>query len=287
MTTLEKTLTFSLAAALLIAILPAAPAAAAQEERDFGRNAVHRALSWENPHGDGRADGLYLLEMNQDGMVTRVLADPADRPIRLTKTLDARLGVESGELLDDATGWWAVLDLDTGLASESLSAYFAAATQINPGTDHVLRLTLRTSDGLKLSRQLAPAEPAELHTQLAQALVEAGLADRLVASLPDGLADAVLFLDRSLSPDPLPTGDSVDNIAYSTRGVVEVLAAAIRAATDTPESADGPWPMTVGAMDRGLLNADELELVSRFRSVENADPLSDRRPDEVLGKPSS
>ena len=92
-----------------------------------------------------------------------------------------------------------------------------------------------------------------------------------------------------MSPGPLQTEWQDSHVVYTMRGVVEVLAGVFRqqpglgAANKTRAEA---WRMTVGDSKRGIgiVDLDLLELVSRFRSVENADPLSDHLAQEVLGE---
>ena len=262
----------------------------AQEARDFGTGAVHRSIQWVSPSGARTTAGLFLLDMTPAGMVERILAqDTADRPIIVTWTLDVRNGREWSEFLDDETGWWARLEVDTGVRADTLGAYFTAAgRQLQPG--HTLNMKLVTREGLVFERRLALANTEALPYQdFVADLVADGPAEELVAVRPPELVAAVFFLDAFMSQGPLQTEWQDSHVGYNMRGVVEVLAGVFRqqagvdAANTTRAEA---WKMTVGDFKRGIgiVDPDLLELVSRFRSVENADPLSDHLAQEILGE---
>lgn len=273
---------------LTLLVAMAGPAVAGQVEasrdRNYGSGATHRSLEWRQPEGGGKAVGLFLADMAPAGMITRILVqDPDGRPIRITQTIDASGGVETGELLDEDTGWWARLELRLGVRADHLGGYFAAAEMLSatPAPPKV-RLRFVAAGASPVEAELALAEPAVLRAALAAALAASGAGGEMVAHLPQGLAEAVLFLDSSLSPSPLPIHAEGDNLAYASRGVVEVLAHLLRAAPR--EGLDvgrysTPWPLGVGPFEKGTSSSDPavLELVSRFASVENADPLADYR----------
>ncbi len=252
-----------------------------REDRDFGSGALHRPIQWLSPSGEQTTSGLFLLDMTSARMVQRVLAqDAAARPIILTWVLDAQEGRESSEFLDDETGWWARLELDTGIQADYLGAYFAAAgQQLKPG--HTLNMKLSTRDGLSFERRLAQTDAAVLpYQEFAASLVADGPAERLAARPPELIA-AVFFLDAFMSQGPLQTERQDSHNLYNMRGIVEVLANVFRKQTSV--SASETWKMTFSDLRQGvtITDSDLLELVSRFRSVENADPLSDHRAREV------
>jgi len=260
--------------------------------RDYGSGSIHRSFEWQEAAGAGRAAGLYLMDFVPTGMVSRVLAeDPTGRQVRITVSLDPRRGLETCELLDDATGWRARLDLDFGLQADTLGAFFVADEARSAALRHTpFRLRFAADGTPPVEVEVAAEEREALHAAVAEAVRAAAAGEALVARLPEGLAQAILFLDASLSPHPLQTRTEGDNFAHGLRGVVEVLADVLRAAP--PEGLDlgryaTPWPMTVGPMVRGTSSSDPvvLEFVSRFRSVQNADPLSDRPAAEAFGEP--
>lgn len=285
-------------ASLILVLLTVASSAVAvaetQPERDYGSGSVHRYFEWRNSEGEGRATGLYLVDFVPTGMVSRVLAeDPAGRQVRITVSLDPRRGVQICELLDDATGWRARLELDNGLRADTLGAFFAADVARSAARQPVVYRVSFTADGTRpvvVDLELDVVEPETLHAAVTEAVSAAGAARQLAPRLPPELAETVLFLDSSMSPQPLQAHTEGDNFAHGLRGVVEVLADILH--TAPPEGLEveryaTPWPMTVGPMKRGTSSSDPavLEFVSRFRSVENADPLSDRRAAEVFAAP--
>lgn len=260
--------------------------------REYGSGSIHRSFEWREARGTGRASGLYLMDMVPAGMVSRVLVEgPAGRRIRITNALDPRRGLETCELLDDATGWRARLDLDFGYQADGLGAFFAADEARSAAAQHVpFRLRFAADGTPPVEVEVAAEERAVLHAAAAEAALSAGAGKELAARLPPGLAEAVLFLDSSMSPHPLQAHNEGDNFAHGLRGVVEILADIVRAAP--PEGLEveryaTPWPMTVRPMERGTSSSDPtvLEFISRFRSVQNSDPLSDRLAAEVFADP--
>lgn len=259
-----------------------------QETRDFGSGALHRPIQWLSPSGEQSTSGLFLLDMTPAGMVQRVLAqDAAVRPIILTWVLDAQKGRESSEFLDDETGWWARLEIDTGVQADFLGEYLAAASrELQPG--HTLNMKLSTREGLVFERRLTQTDAEVLPYQdFAASLVADGPAEHLVARPPE-LTAAVLFLEASMNQGPLQTERQDSHVVYNMRGIVEVLASVFRKQTSvgTSETGAETWKMTFGNLRQGvtIIDPNLLELVSHFRSVENAGPLSDHRAREVLGE---
>lgn len=262
----------------------------AEAPASYGEDRAHRGIRWTSPTGDGVASGLYLLELHRLGMVSRLLAeDVGGRLVLITSTLDGRQGQERIEFRDEATGWWVRLEVDMGLRSANLGAFFAAARELEPGQGRRVRLQLLSRDGVRFERELDLADPEELYRRFADELVAADQAEPLTAGMPPGLNETVFFLDASMSPSPWPS-DSQDNVAFSLRPVIEVLAHVlderVGQATAGPRE---PWAMTVGSMEKGtgLVDPEQLAFVSRFRSVENADPLSDHRAALVFADPGS
>ncbi len=255
-----------------------------------GRGAIHRSLEWRQPEGGGQATGLYLIGIVPAGMITRILIlSPGGRAIRITYTVDPRRGVQTGELLDDATGWWARLEERFGIRADSLGAYLAYDRWIwDTSAPDKVRLRFAASGASPVEEELPLTEPTVPYARFAEVLAASGTGGEVVARLPVGLAEAVLFLDTSLSPTPAPLQAELDNLGYAARGVFEVLAELLRAAP--PEGLDVagdrlPWLMSVERAQKGTATSDPavLELTSRFRSVENADPLSDYLAAEVFG----
>ncbi len=265
-----------------------------QQAPDYGESAYQRSIRWTSPSGERSTPGLFLFDMTSAGMVNRILAqDPAGRPLILTWTLDALHGKEWSELLDDETGWRVRLEVDTGVKAKHLGAYFAAAMRdLRPELGASFNLTLTTPGGLYFERELPMLKWSERpYRAFGTALGTTDSADGLVASIPAGLSDAIFFLDSSMSPGPGPQEGSENTIARPMRGVIEVLATVLettrREAVGAPDEAEvEPWVMTVseGRKGIGVVDPNLLGLVSRFRSVENADPLSDHRAREVLSQ---
>ncbi len=261
-----------------------------QQAPDWGEGGFHRSIHWHNPSGEQTLSGLFLFEAIRVGAVTRALIEDAvERPVILTHTMDAHRGRHSIELLDDGTGWWARIDIDTGVTAEYLGAYFRVVGEtLRAEHRPVLGYTFTTRDGLVFERDLPLVSSRSMsYQEFADALHEAGLADQLLAGLPAGLSDSIRFLDAFMSPELGSQEGSSANDAYILRGVIEVLVNVAGSEPAEPSGGEGePWVMTVGEIRNGIgvVDPDLLELVSRFRSMDNADPLSDHRARDVLSQ---
>lgn len=152
---------------------------------------------------------------------------------------------------------------------------------------HDYRLT--TSTGLSFAPRIPIREP-EIWGAFFDQLAAAGVAHDVAASVPDDFRGAVLFLDVSLTDwgSGLPSG--VADRPRAWPGLLGLLARVLRAAlpSDDPRLIEfaAPWPMTVGNGGKGsnIVEPELLELASRFRSVENADPLAGHRVDDLAAR---
>lgn len=261
----ETSLTLLMAAASLV------PVVADQTALPRVNAALHRELVWTSPHGD-ELPGLYLVEVADDYMVSRVLVvDPAGNATVISATVDARSGVLRTEVRDDETGWHAALDVVTGVTGESLEAFYSATESLGVGEDHRVQTSVYDSSGVVWSSSWPVAAPRELHRSVGHGLAERSLAQKLMVSAPDGFSQTLAFLDASMSPEPL-TSEGVTNVAYALRGIIEVLVA-----SNDVTYTGSEWEMTAGEMKKGFFDPEIVALLSRFRSIDTADPLRDLR----------
>lgn len=237
------------------------------------RTEYRRSFTWNAPEGDGVGRGLYLFRMGPASMSSTLIAETPDgRRVMLTDEVDPTTGSMKKELIDDATGWRASLVMNAGVTAKTLESWFRAAREaLQYGEGRSVPVRFATSEGL-LFDESVPVDRADQKEQIvAERLSARGDLAVLSDSVPPGLRDAVLFLDTSLSPDPLPWRDDHDNVGHGFRGAVEVVARALRAA---PPGGEEPgfqrrWPMSVGEARKGFgsWTVDELELFSGFRTV--------------------
>jgi hypothetical protein len=225
----------------------------------------------------------------------RVLLLDEERGWRLilTQTLDPRRGVDTTEILDDVSGWWARLEYRSGVQAESLDAYFARGREL-PTTDEATgfldyRLTAVGGFSMVPRIPVRGATKEVIWDGLFEQLGAAGLIQGLTADVSESFRDAVLFLDVSLmelGSDSAP-GGVADRPRYWP-GLLGLLARVLRStlSSDDPRLVEfaTPWTMRrVGPIGKGssIVEPELLELASHFRSVENADPLAGHRVDDL------
>lgn len=276
--------------ALLLALTGEVWAQTAEDPMGYHKGSAYRSVSWENPAGAPGPNGLLLIDIAPAGHVTRwLVADPEGQwRLILTESLDPSRGLATTEIIDDATGWWIRLETRFEIREDTLGAFFQRSDQQPPIDEsagfHDYRLT--TSNGLSFSPRIPIKEP-KVWGSFFQQLSAAGLADDVAASVPDAFREAVLFLDVSLMDwgSGLPSGIADRPRAWP--GLLGLLARVVRSSlpSNDPRLTEfaAPWPMTVGAGGKGstIVEPELLELASRFRSVENADPLAGHRVDDL------
>ena len=267
---------------LALAALLAAPVAKAGEQTD--RYGVHRALHWSAPDGKTSLWGLYQVELGPSGMVSRVLAEtPTEGLAMLTAGVDPETGISWTRFSTPDGDWTALLVVESGIRSSTLDGYFEAVERdLATGAPVKMRLVL---DGdLSVEAEIGVDYPSIMNVEFLNALEAKGLLGQVVTAIPEDLGPDLLFLDRALSPSPLPVGGNANNIAHALRGPVEVLAGGLRRVEPDRGDSNEGWKMEVGPPRRGL-EIDEpklIELVGRFSALTALDPLrggaSDRRP---------
>lgn len=259
--------------------LDAAPDPESSSAPDYGQGAFHRSLHWQAPP-EHDAEGLLAFWTHELGSVTRVLvADAAGRNLVLTEVLDVRKGTSTSWLTDDASGWWARLEIRYPEPSETLGEFFRAAESASG-----IRVRLTWQDGETDTFQQPAEQTLELMAhRFVEDLQEREGIDPLVEKIPLQLVSSIFFLEANLSPESSIQAENPDtSICYAVRGVIEVLAQALEHSAAAKSgmsgaSAEQQWTMRVGEMRKGhLISAPELlEITALFQTVENVDPLSD------------
>lgn len=273
--------------------------AQAQPEGYDGRRSAYWSYAWERQGDTVGPRGLRLLDSGPGGFVTRWLVVDQERGWRmfLTETLDPCRGVQTTDILDDVSGWWIRLESRVGVRGESLEDYFARARElpsIDEATGFLDYRLIATGDF-----SFSPRIPARGATKdviwdgLFDQLGATGLRAKLAASVPEDFRAAVLFLDVSLMEwsSAMQPGGVADR-PRDWPGLLGLLARVVRSELlpDDPQLAEfaTPWTMRrIGPTGRGssLVEPELLELVSHFRSVENADPLAGSRVEDCAAPP--
>lgn len=257
---------------ILVASLMATGASTLVAQRDFGSGEHHREVTWHDESREGRAKGLYAIRVRPDFFTVRLLVETPDGSrMIVTQTLDPRTGIEQTALSDDTSGWWAQLTKHTGVRAKALGEYFdSAVRELRVGEGKHFSLLLATATGFRFETQVPVLDSSETSWAFVEQLAANGSVAELSDAIPPALFDAILFLDSSLSPEPLPWREPDDNLAHSLRLPIAMLAGALRHAPHEGLRAPAqPWSMSVGPAEKGLAitNPALLQLVAGFRSV--------------------
>jgi hypothetical protein len=266
-----------LTTAVAVAALILTPALEGAASEDAAPRTSYRSLCWTSSITGESLPGLYLVELSSSGMVSWVLAEtPGGAHLVLTSSVDPRQGITTTEITDGRGSWAASLASNSGLKRSTLTEYFAAADQLAAGDPVVLRLVL--PDDISLETRVGVDYPSVMYAAFVRELVSMGLVERVAAAIPEEFKDGLLFLDRSLCPSPLPTGEGADNIAHGLRGPIEILASVLRRAEPGREhdSADA-WSLEVGTAKNGVpMDSPEFPgLMEKFPALGRIQPLSD------------
>lgn len=229
--------------------------------------AYHREVSWAAANEDQVVNGLFFFQSSQKGLAARVLvASPEGRRIVLTKVLLAESGRDRIRLLDDSTGWWLEVEKKYGVGASGLWEFLRKLESwLEPESGHRIAYVLRSSDGMELTTTLAVVERSDLeHRGLVASLDEANLSSALQDQMPEGLVEAVLFLDGAL-----------EIVAADAKTPIGILAGI--AAREMGESAYRAvsWTENEAPLQKGLLVQDpeSRRFADGFRSISGAEPL--------------
>lgn len=242
-----------------------------------GRASIHEPFYVVEEESGKRLRGLFLSVSAPAGQVNRALVEtPDDGRLILTSTLDARAGIATVRLEDDATQWWVETRADFRAPSEDLDDFLARAlSEMAPGPYPGM---LRTKGAITVEARSETQEqlPEALHAALRAAELEQSLAD----AVPAGLREDVLFLASIPRPE-IGVGGR-DALAY-WRGLLWILSQSLHnAGLAAPAPEPTQQPLLVSAdpdqREKGLAvhEPELLEFVATFRTLENTSPLPER-----------
>lgn len=288
-------------ALLVIGSLCGAPACAGEEEElGVEASSYHRWLSLHCVEPEVSVPGLYLFDMTRPFMVMRLLiVSPEGRPAILTSTVDALRGIETTRVEDNATGWWSQVELNWPFRGKTVNEYtnrfIEGADEAQAEGGWELTASFETRDGLLFHGDLrmpVGVERSWIYQEIGHRLGQEGQ-DELGRSLPRGFPRALSFLQSALAP---AAGDRERDLALAVLYAIEpqslagLLAASAGTADQAPE-AETPgcreWTLDLGEPVKGItfVDAQDLEFTARFRGVQNANPLADKRAAELQGDP--
>lgn len=238
--------------------------AAGPDDRLIG---YYREVRWVSAGQELTGRGLFFFQRSEKGSASRVLVlSPAERRVVLTKILLAQSGRDRIRLVDDETDWWMEVERNFAPGASSLSEFLRKAEMwLDPAEKHKRSYTVRTSDGLELTAEIAvEAQPRLEYHALVAELRQQGLVEVLRNRVPDGLEEAVVFLDNA-----------IEHVAADATAPVVILATvADRVAHETAYS-KADWAEEEGPPQKGLVLSDPeaRRFADEFRSVGGMEPL--------------
>jgi hypothetical protein len=257
--------------------LLSAPVTAAEDCRHPG--SFHRGFVWQGGQLSGRA--LFLFECAPNGLNSRLLLEtPSGAKVTITETDDVRRGRKTTRLVDDDSGWWLEIARDSHFKAQDLGDFFRRVyDELKPG--HPLGFHLSTRDGLAFrTRGSYRAHPDPEHKDLARGLRAAGLADKLLETVPPSVVDAVRFLAAVRSDD----SQQVSFLPAPTAVFHELLPGEAGPSRNGAPYSKLRWQEEAAPLRKGLVVSDPelLEFVVGFTTVSTPDPLSDHRLETVV-----
>ncbi len=203
-----------------------------------------------------------------EGATTRfMVVTPSGRAVVLTDIVRPREGTITTRILDDPTDTWLEIELCFN-RGETLNEFFAAndAPQLMP-----LPVELRTSSGRRwVGTSSAPDDQGGYSIDLPRFSADL---QGLKEELPLGFLHALTFLLDAL-PEEMDLGklmDGEDQPPTTWSPLVKALKVLVG---EDDRAASSIWRLTSGKLKK-VLGDDDLAFLSSFRSVQNADPLSD------------
>ncbi len=248
---------------------------------------LHRLFVSNSQDCAARALRLEVSYFGPAGQVTQDLVEAPDGTrVILRSVLNARRGLDRTRLTDEASGWWVELTLDYERTFLDLDQFFAFT--LDQGEQLGAQpVRLVTQSGISLGGRFKPSagEKGRYLARFVDHLLAEGELARLGEQVPRGLAPLLGLADPG--PVAAETGSRAAlYLEYGEASLAHLLNQALRAAGKAARPAcPGPWDRRREGPARPSLtisDPDLLELVARFPSVENTDPLPRREIDLEL-----
>lgn len=260
----NRLLVWGVGGALVFLASSPTPVAAGSDDRPVG---YYREVRWVSADQGLTGRGLFFFQSSEKGTVSRVLVlSPAERRVVLTKILLAQSGRDRIRLVDDKTGWWMEVERNFAPAASSFSEFLKKAEMwLDPAAEHKRNYTVRTSDGLELTSEIAvESQPRLEYHALVAELQRQGLEETLRDRVPDGLEEAVVFLDTAL-----------EHVAADATAPFVVLATVVAHAGRETAYGKVEWVEEEGLPRQGLaLSEPEAQrFADEFQSVRGIEPL--------------
>lgn len=236
------------------------------------------------------------------GSVSRtLLISPEGRPITITEVHEPRSGRLVTRLSDEISGWWIEYWSNSGYQADDLDHALAIAQSRKAwwnrpegsSEPRLQTLAVYTRNGSTVS---ATIDVASHDYGLAAFLTEARKSPEwgiVAREVPDPVLESLLFLeevveDNSLSSEIVlekPESTPGRLVASAWSPLITVVTASLRdASVLNARSSRERWSLTAGTptVETAGLEGEFLELTTKFRSLEPADPLPEKEVRELL-----
>lgn len=243
---------------------------------------VHYSVAWKSSQGRV-AHGLLLYALTDQGSISYLLVEgPNSQMVTLTKIVDAGRGKRTIRLEDGLDGWWIEMVEDYGTSWPNLRAALSSISEEanEDGEESFFTLSLRTQDGLSLEVEL-PRRPEGYDLALLQSLNDQGQRSLLARAIPPPIRGVVEVLTEALAEEFEPSR----RVGGESESLLKLCTWALEGNPTTGASDDETWMFAErGAYHRGITLAEPefVELVSKFPSLENTDPMRGMRPADLF-----
>ena len=230
--------------------------------------------------GESSVSALRLFESQPERIATRLLlVTPSGFHLVLTAVQEVRSGLFRFRLLVEETGWWAEVELHTGLGAVDSETFLARTN--NESWPSQIPTHLRVASGVECDGLLSYSEGVfDIRGWLAVVRSD-GTSCGSSLRIPSQLYPAVRFLAATLPRDYEPDHPAQELWGASWGPIIDMLAIALQQQGELLKEDDAShgWVVQAQGPRRGstLSLADDLEFMAGFASVENVDPLSDLR----------
>jgi hypothetical protein len=243
---------------------------------------THFSVVWKS-NQNRTAHGLSLYAFSEEGSANHLLIEgPSLQLVILARTIDASRGERKTRLADGLSGWWIEIVEDYGTRWPTLRT---ALTSMAEGSSReeknsVFSLRLRTSDGFDFKTTL-PWRLGGFSAALTKALEGNRQRAMLASSIPSTVREVIHLLTEALAGDIEPSR----RVGGESSSLLELCEWSLEVERGRSELKGETWMFAErGDFHRGLnpVEPEQIELVSKFPSLENTDPMRGMKPSDLF-----
>jgi hypothetical protein len=240
---------------------------------------VHSTVEWKSSQ-DRKARGLELKSGSDQGFVTFLLIEgPSSQLVTLASVMNSAGGVSHHKITDGTTGWWLEMTEDYETSWPTPTVAFRSIGK-GPDEKTSFRLMLRTSDGFEFETRL-PRRLGGSFQDLLRILGESGKRNQLARSIPAPIREVIDFLTSALTNDNHPAR----RVGAGSGHLLNVCEWAFEVDQEVSGLEGEIWQFVEkSGFHHGLtpVEPEQIELVSKFPSLENTDPMRGMKPSDLF-----